>query len=70
MRTSRRIQRAFIRKDTQLLLYGEVMATYCENHKKIRQAMYYKVKLRRIRVTIVAVGKQKALHTLSVCLYP
>lgn len=35
VRTSRRIQRAFAIKNTQLLLYGEITATYCENHKKL-----------------------------------
>ena len=30
----------------------------------------YNVVLRRVRVTIVVVGKQTLLHIMSVCLYP
>jgi hypothetical protein len=30
--------------------------------------MQYNITLRRVRVTIVAVGKQEVLHILSVCL--
>ena len=51
-----------------LLLYGEITATYCENHKKRRQQHTYNVKFRRIRITLLVVGKQKILHILIVCL--
>ena len=41
-----------------------------QNRINARDAMYYRAILRRVRVTIVALEKQKVLHILSVCLLP
>ena len=38
------------------------------NPPQKRQAMHYKVTLRRVRATTVAVEKPQVLHILSVCL--
>jgi len=36
--------------------------------KKTMQAIYYNVKSRHVRATVVAMGKQHVLHVMSVCL--
>jgi hypothetical protein len=38
------------------------------NETPTRMALYYNVKMKRVRATIVAVEKQYMLHILSVCL--